>query len=250
MEDESQERNSTEDYLNDNSCLRIPETVEDESFLDEDESEDPIVLVEDYMRTSNYTPSSGPITANAFTTFGVSIGSRNASATSSFSSTESRGSSRIQLQRKKSLAHFKLRLQLQRQGEQIVNQNRSEEGTDLETLSGCSDSSFIGHWNGNGSSNSNSNSTTNTISGRNKKANSTLEHLEGMWGKIPGSDNLKYCDLCEKPLYEISAILNKKTQRMVENPNLLPLPREPAGSDMKSLYVRNVSKTMKSFSMS
>lgn len=34
------------------------------------------------------------------------------------------------------------------------------------------------------------------------------ENLEEIFGKIPGSDLLKYCDLCEKPLYEISSILN------------------------------------------
>lgn len=34
------------------------------------------------------------------------------------------------------------------------------------------------------------------------------ENLEEIFGKIPGSDLLKYCDLCEKPLYEISSIIN------------------------------------------
>lgn len=33
------------------------------------------------------------------------------------------------------------------------------------------------------------------------------EDLEAIFGKIPGSDKLKHCDLCDKPLYEISSII-------------------------------------------
>lgn len=34
------------------------------------------------------------------------------------------------------------------------------------------------------------------------------EDLEAIFGKIPGSDKLKYCDLCDRPLYEISSIIS------------------------------------------
>ncbi|OBA22263.1 hypothetical protein METBIDRAFT_11121 [Metschnikowia bicuspidata var. bicuspidata NRRL YB-4993] len=34
------------------------------------------------------------------------------------------------------------------------------------------------------------------------------ENLEAIFGKIPGSEKLKYCTLCDKPLYEISSVLS------------------------------------------
>lgn len=39
------------------------------------------------------------------------------------------------------------------------------------------------------------------------------ENLEDIFGRIPGSDELRYCTLCDKPLYEISTLLtrSKKT---------------------------------------
>lgn len=40
------------------------------------------------------------------------------------------------------------------------------------------------------------------------------EDLEAIFGKIPGSDKLKYCDLCDKPLYEISSIISSAEDRV------------------------------------
>ncbi|CCE78834.1 Piso0_000866 [Millerozyma farinosa CBS 7064] len=34
------------------------------------------------------------------------------------------------------------------------------------------------------------------------------DNLEEIFGKLPGSGSLKYCDICEKPLYEISTLVN------------------------------------------
>ena len=34
-----------------------------------------------------------------------------------------------------------------------------------------------------------------------------LENLEDIFGKIPGAEELRYCTLCDKPLYEISSLL-------------------------------------------
>ncbi|CCE78248.1 Piso0_000866 [Millerozyma farinosa CBS 7064] len=34
------------------------------------------------------------------------------------------------------------------------------------------------------------------------------DDLEEIFGKLPGSGSLKYCDICEKPLYEISTLVN------------------------------------------
>ncbi|CUM63436.1 uncharacterized protein PRCAT00001011001 [Priceomyces carsonii] len=36
---------------------------------------------------------------------------------------------------------------------------------------------------------------------------SRSENLEQIFGEIPGASDLKHCDLCEKPLYEISSII-------------------------------------------
>lgn len=46
---------------------------------------------------------------------------------------------------------------------------------------------------------------------------SKKENLKEIFGQIPGTDMLKYCDLCEKPLYEISSIINnhKKVKKSV-----------------------------------
>lgn len=38
------------------------------------------------------------------------------------------------------------------------------------------------------------------------------EDIEEIFGKIPGSDNLKYCDICNKPLYEISTVISNNKQ--------------------------------------
>lgn len=38
------------------------------------------------------------------------------------------------------------------------------------------------------------------------------QNLEEIFGKIPGSDSLKYCELCEKPLYEISSLIDNKVE--------------------------------------
>ncbi|WPK26596.1 hypothetical protein PUMCH_003954 [Australozyma saopauloensis] len=38
-------------------------------------------------------------------------------------------------------------------------------------------------------------------------SNHQREDLEAIFGEIPGSEKLKYCTLCDKPLYEISSIL-------------------------------------------
>ncbi|GEQ66844.1 hypothetical protein JCM33374_g507 [Metschnikowia sp. JCM 33374] len=35
-----------------------------------------------------------------------------------------------------------------------------------------------------------------------------IEDLEAIFGKIPGTERLKYCTICDKPLYEISSVLS------------------------------------------
>lgn len=36
------------------------------------------------------------------------------------------------------------------------------------------------------------------------------ENLEEIFGDIPGKQSLKYCDICDKPLYEISSLISNK----------------------------------------
>lgn len=43
------------------------------------------------------------------------------------------------------------------------------------------------------------------------------ENLEDIFGKLPGSDKLKYCVLCDKPLYELSSILTSAEKSIRKN---------------------------------
>lgn len=47
------------------------------------------------------------------------------------------------------------------------------------------------------------------------------EDLEAIFGKIPGADKLKHCCLCDKPLYEISSIINNEHTNLRKNINEL-----------------------------
>lgn len=47
------------------------------------------------------------------------------------------------------------------------------------------------------------------------------EELEAIFGKIPGSEKLKYCTLCDKPLYEISSVLSSSEEKDMSTTNNL-----------------------------
>lgn len=49
---------------------------------------------------------------------------------------------------------------------------------------------------------------------------STVENWEAIFGRIPGSDQLKHCDLCEKPLYEISSLINDTNEKNDHHHNM------------------------------
>lgn len=57
------------------------------------------------------------------------------------------------------------------------------------------------------------------------------ENLEAIFGKIPGSDKLKYCDLCDKPLYEISSVIRTTEEK------LDPLPTDNSISRLYNEFV-------------
>lgn len=60
------------------------------------------------------------------------------------------------------------------------------------------------------------------------------EDLEAIFGKIPGSDKLKHCDLCDKPLYEISSIISSTEDRIITNS--ISDAVDGARSDISHLY--------------
>lgn len=60
------------------------------------------------------------------------------------------------------------------------------------------------------------------------------EDLEAIFGKIPGSDRLKHCDLCDKPLYEISSIISSTEDRVITNS--MSGATDGARSDISHLY--------------
>ncbi|RLV95693.1 hypothetical protein JA1_000709 [Spathaspora sp. JA1] len=150
-------------------------TNEDDYDEYEDESQDPIVLVEDYMKNSPMLPH---------------------------------------MLRQKSLANFKSRIlsdcisestsfieQSQTQAYQTQRHLNNEVIYDQDILDSPSSTT---------PRNSISEETARFTNRKEDK-----EDLEAIFGRIPGSDLLKYCDLCEKPLYEISSIINNNnhTQR-------------------------------------
>lgn len=130
---------------------------EDVEYIDE-ESQDPIVLVEDYIPRK----SSGP-----------------------------------HMSRQKSLADFKQRILCPDSMSEMSSIIYEDEDEDFPS------SSFR-------SNNKRSNSSDD-------RQFTKFEDLEAIFGKIPGSDLLKYCDLCEKPLYEISSIINNRKKRVKRN---------------------------------
>lgn len=48
------------------------------------------------------------------------------------------------------------------------------------------------------------------INGDKKRRLSQREDLEQIFGTLPGKSLLKHCDICDKPLYEISSLINNK----------------------------------------
>lgn len=73
-------------------------------------------------------------------------------------------------------------------------------------------------------------STSNETLSKNRIARKE-QNLEDIFGKIPGSDSLKYCDLCEKPLYEISSLIDNTIDSTLEYPT-----NENAPSKENRLY--------------
>lgn len=69
-----------------------------------------------------------------------------------------------------------------------------------------------------------------------KSTNSNLKNWEDIFGKIPGGDKLKYCDICEKPLYEISSIINNNSMNKLAQKKLRQLYTEFICWDCIEIY--------------
>lgn len=132
--------NESEDYYD--TTLGADDTFE--------EQQDPIVLVEDYMRTDDED--------------------------SNFSRSVSR---------KASLANFKKKYMI----------GRSQSAMQLPN-----GAPFRG-------------ANKRSISAEDNIMKRSGENLEAIFGKIPGADKLKYCDLCDKPLYEISSVIRTTEEK-------------------------------------
>lgn len=119
------------------------------SDMFEEESQDPIILVEDYLENDEENECL-------------------------------ESSRRMTLLRKQSLANFK---------RNFINRHSDSDERSMWEVGSLT-------------------STTQESVGSHKR-----ENLEDIFGRIPGSDELRYCTLCEKPLYEISSLLtrSKKT---------------------------------------
>lgn len=133
----SNQANSIPSY---HSSADIPNASFNLDLVDDtfEESEDPIVLVEDYME---------------------------------------RGYSEKQMERKKSLMSFKKRVYSSNSASLSSSVNSRKRPADDDECS------VFKHPN-------------------------RSEDLEAIFGKIPGTDRLKHCELCDRPLYEISSIID------------------------------------------
>ena len=156
------------DYDYDYDC-----EYEYEYTFDED-SQDPIVLIEDYFQPQNIKFSNN----NRTTTTNTTITTNNNTLLD-----------QQKLLRQQSLANFKQSLLL------IHNYHNPLNSTN------------------------HTNTTYNNESDLILKIN-RKEDLQAIFGEIPGSKLLKYCEFCEKPLYEISSIINNNNNNNNNNQSL------------------------------
>lgn len=174
---ETESNYTTENSIQNSSSEEDLNTILDQP-IDEDtfeDSEDPIVLIEDYMnKNTNDKPLFDGLLPNQSSLPNLTNG----------------------FDRKKSLANFKQRIYNK-------NFNFSDSISINSKFSNSKFSSFDSNLN-----RPNNKRTISNVTNDVTQQPSNLENWEAIFGKIPGTDQLKYCDLCEKPLYEISSIIN------------------------------------------
>ncbi|ODV78113.1 uncharacterized protein CANTADRAFT_91544 [Suhomyces tanzawaensis NRRL Y-17324] len=205
----------------------VDETFESELFEDDedDDHHDPIVLIEDYMAKQKARPNHNETPAcNNTISPRISTGIQDLSISGINSIPDFNDDDELTLiNKKRSLATFKQRIL---NNSLHLSKSVQELGHDLDSLSDVS--TFTSTCNGDtlnnilASNHTHFNSSTSLLHSKPKNKRtfsndfvsrpllnySKSENLEEIFGKIPGSDLLKHCELCEKPLYEISSIIN------------------------------------------
>lgn len=196
--------------------------IEDDDDEEGNESSDPIVLIEDYMRnhTSSMEPSPDP------QDHVESVTEKNASVSDSLVQILNDAASDVQstlsvsvspdmchlMARKRSIAAFKLKYH---------NHNQLACEDNVTTMSSTSpilsnNTSTSDDSCGLQASTANTSYSHTLLKKRSISAESYIyksEDLQEIFGKIPGADLLKHCDLCDKPLYEVSSIIMNHSKK-------------------------------------
>lgn len=165
------------------------------SFFDYSYDEaDPIVFVEDYLSSLNANTG----TTNSAATSTISASSKNSNKCCSTSTSIATLNLR-QIHRQISLADFKSR-KISNSTLQSQSQSRSQSQGLLyihhNQSQGCTSSIYRNNFN---------------------NVPESFEDLEAIFGEIPGSELLKSCNLCDKPLYELSSIIqNAENMHLIE----------------------------------
>ncbi|KAI5957573.1 hypothetical protein KGF57_003267 [Candida theae] len=180
------------EYMGDLNFQNLGEQHEveedDEDFYEYSyEEEDPIVLVEDYLGLQESLPS--------YTTAAAAAPPPASSSHMTFFTNSCKSTTaKHHLLRQKSLADFKKR----------VLSSSSNDSTDTVILQ--PDERIDRKTEYQQTSSSRTSSTAQQQTPRHHQSND----LQAIFGDLPSFQLLKHCDLCDKPLYEISSIINSK----------------------------------------
>ncbi|KAI3403662.2 hypothetical protein KGF56_003589 [Candida oxycetoniae] len=175
--------------MNGEEVSEMEEEEEEEEDVDEEDDdeedcfeysyddEDPIVLVEDYLSTHNVSDKSEADELQLPNATTAPLANHH-------------------LSRQESLANFKQRILSTNNVclHEPILENSTTSNNNNNSYNNNNDDDFI----------SNPHVSTNIVNPR------PLDDLQAIFGNLPSFKLLKYCDLCEKPLYEISSIINSK----------------------------------------
>ncbi|KAI5953945.1 hypothetical protein CANMA_004784 [Candida margitis] len=152
------------------------------------EEEDPIVLVEDYLSLRESSPSYTTADTSPATSSGMTLSTCSTS-------------SQHHLLRQKSLANFKKRVL-------STSSNNSTDTIILQSEDRRDRNTII---NSCGLQPPPSSSSSSSIAQQQQQPRQQSDDLQAIFGDLPSFHLLKHCDLCDKPLYEISSIINSKS---------------------------------------
>ncbi|KAK6465023.1 hypothetical protein DFJ63DRAFT_310126 [Scheffersomyces coipomensis] len=184
------------------------EDEDDEGITFEgDESQDPIVLIEDYMINDDDEDEEEQDNVHI----------ENSQAIIQSEAFKRRSST---INKKKSLANFKQRMysipNFKIHNELISassNEPLVDHLSEVSTITSINTSSSLLRSNKRAISGGG-----NSTNAGNMTVRQNLEEIFG--GKVPGSDLLKYCDICERPLYEISSLLGNYRKKLKKSDSI------------------------------